>query len=465
MQKAQGMKAIELKPQEGAQEKFLSTEADIAFYGGAAGAGKSFALLLEALRNTDNPDFGAVIFRRTTPQIKNEGGLFDESAKVYPLVGAVPNLSELYWKFPSSATVAFAGMEHEKNIFDWQGSQICMIGFDEITHFTKRQFFYMLSRNRSTCGVKPYIRGTTNPDKKSWVRKFIDWWIDPKTGLPIPARSGVIRFFIVENDEVIWKDSRDEFDDPTQAKSFTFISATIYDNKILLKNDPSYLANLKALPKVDRERLLGGNWDAEEAKGEVFKRRWFPMCAPPAPRDIEKLIRYWDRAASESDTADYTVGLKLAKLRNGAFVILHVERFRGTPSKVETTIKNYAAQDGKNCTVGIERDAGQAGKMEAEYLVKQLAGFSAKINPVSENKVIRAKPASSQAEIGNILVCEGKWNDDFFAELEAFPEGGHDDQVDALSGAFNLLTTAGVGNFTNDMATSNQSGFGAIAEF
>ena len=83
-----------------------------------------------------------------------------------------------------------------------------MIGFDELTHFSRSQFLYMLSRNRSTCGVRPYMRATTNPDADSWVADFIAWWIDQDTGLAIPERSGVVRYFTTISDEVIWGDSR-----------------------------------------------------------------------------------------------------------------------------------------------------------------------------------------------------------------------------------------------------------------
>jgi hypothetical protein len=144
-------------PQPGPQTQFLSTSADIAIYGGAAGGGKTFAELLEPLRHIGNKDFGAVIFRRTTPQITNEGALWDESGKLYPMLGAKPNQNELFWRFPSGATVSFAHLEHDKTVLNWQGSQIPLICFDELTHFTQKQFWYMVSRNRSMCGVRPYI--------------------------------------------------------------------------------------------------------------------------------------------------------------------------------------------------------------------------------------------------------------------------------------------------------------------
>jgi len=130
--------------------------------------------------------FGAVIFRRTTTQVRAEGGLWDESQELYSRLNGTPREQQLEWRFSSGAAVSFAHMEWERNRYDWQGSQICLIGFDELTHFSRTQFFYMLSRNRSTCGVKPCIMATTNPDADSWVAEFIEWWIDQETGYPIP---------------------------------------------------------------------------------------------------------------------------------------------------------------------------------------------------------------------------------------------------------------------------------------
>ena len=136
-----------IRPQPGAQERFLSSVADIAIYGGAAGGGKSFALLMEPLRHIGNKHFGGVIFRRTSPQITNEVALWDEAGKLYPLVYGEPRIGSLEYRFPIGASVSFRHLQHEDTIYDWQGAQVPFIGFDELTHFTKRQFFYMLSRN------------------------------------------------------------------------------------------------------------------------------------------------------------------------------------------------------------------------------------------------------------------------------------------------------------------------------
>ncbi|RYF40843.1 MAG: hypothetical protein EOO27_47125 [Comamonadaceae bacterium] len=248
-----------IKPQPGPQERFLSSPADIATCGGAAGGGKSWALLLEPLRHvTRNPEFAAVFFRRNTVQVRNPGGLWDESAKLYPVAGGTPTQHVLEWKWAKGGRVNFAHLEHESTVYDWQGSQIPRICFDELTHFTKAQFFYMLSRNRSMSGIKPYIRASTNPDADSWVAEFISWWINQDTGLPYPERSGVVRWFVRINDATIWGDSVEELralhGDDVQPKSVTFIAAKLSDNQALMKADPGYGANLAAQNAVERAR-------------------------------------------------------------------------------------------------------------------------------------------------------------------------------------------------------------------
>ena len=267
--------------------KALSSRADIVIGGAAAGVGKTFCLLIDPLRDIGVKGFGGVIFRRTSPQIRNEGGLWDTSMALYPYVGASPKESVLEWHFPKGPKIKFSHLEHEKNVYDWQGSQIPFIGFDELTHFTKKMFFYLLTRNRSVCGVRPYVRATCNPDPESWVYDLIQWWIDPDTGYPIPERDGVVRYFVVDNDNYIWGDTEAEviesawhiledlvkksgIDAREFVKSLTFISGSIYDNQELLKVNPAYLANLAAQDEQTKLQLLGGNWKVVINENEIY---------------------------------------------------------------------------------------------------------------------------------------------------------------------------------------------------
>ena len=433
----------EIRPQPGPQESFLATAADIAIYGGAAGGGKTFALLLEPLRHKDVPGFGAVIFRRTSTQIRQEGGLWDESSGLYRAYDARPREQILDWRFPSGVRIAFGHMEHERDRFNWDGAQITLLGFDQLEHFTYRQFFYLLGRNRSTCGVRPYVRATCNPDPESWLADFVSWWIDPESGYAIPERSGVLRWFVRRGDELDWADTRATLiarhGRDCQPLSVTFIPASVHDNTILLAQDPGYLAKLHALPKVERERLEKGNWKIRPAAGLYFRRDYFEMV-DAVPADVVR-VRYWDLAATEAQPGtdpDWTAGVKLARSESGLFFVEHVARLRGSPHKVEQAVRNTAGQDGRDVRVVLSQDPGQAGKALAQGYIRLLAGHDVRARRETGDKITRAGPVSAQAEAGNIKVLRGAWNGAFFDELENFPEG-HDDQVDALGGAFREL--------------------------
>lgn len=452
----------EIRPQAGPQTLFLSTPADVAIYGGAGGGGKSYALLLDPLRHYSNPLFGAVIFRRTTKQVRNEGGLWDEATRLYSPLGARLLESTLECIFRTGMRVTFAHLEHEKNIYDYQGSQIPLIGFDELTHFTERQFWYMLSRNRSTSGVPGYIRATCNADAESWVRVLVDWWIDSKSGYPIAERAGVLRYFLRRDDKLHWADTKEELAGKFQVpldlvKSLTFIPAKLEDNPILMTKDPGYRANLEALPYVERMQLLEGNWNIKPKAGNFFKRGWFSVV-DAIPQAVTSL-RYWDRAATDATSKNpdpaYTAGIKIIRDSQGRFTIADISRFRGSPHVVEQTILNYAQQDGLGTQVWLEQDPGQAGVMEIKHYSRVLAGFDIRFNKVTKDKVTRAKPASAQAEAGNIQILRAAWNEDFLKEVEGFPEAKKKDQVDALSGAIFAMTIGQAGQFTSKMVESN----------
>jgi hypothetical protein len=260
--------------------------------GAAAFVGKTFALLLDPLRHVYIPNFGGVIFRRTSVQIRNEGGLWDTSVKLYPILRGEARESSLDWKFPSGAKLSFRHLEYEKNKYDWQGAQIPFLGFDELTHFTESMFFYLLSRNRSNCGVKPYVRATCNPDPESWVYKLIEWWIDKDTGYPILERRGVLRYFIKYGSDYIWGDTYDEVYEKAEhiiqpmikqsglkardfIKSITFVSGSIYDNKKGLAYDPSYPGNLLSQDEDTRKQLLEGIWKISNTPNDIYEHSAF----------------------------------------------------------------------------------------------------------------------------------------------------------------------------------------------
>ena len=436
-----------IAPQPGPQEQFVNSRADITIAGGAAGVGKTFGLLINPLKHKDNPGFGAVIFRRETTQLKSEGDIWDESEKIYQLFGADSNLTDLRWVFPSGMSVKLAHMQHVKDRFAWDGSQIACIGFDQLESFEEIQFWYMLSRNRSICGVKPYILATCNPVPDDdpvggWLNRLITWWLDAETGLPIAARAGKMRWFVRLNEELHWADSAEQLHrrfssvPDLQPKSLTFIPGTLADNKILQEKDPGYRANLLALPYVERERLLGGNWKVKATAGKVFNRAWFKIVAI-APRHARR-VRYWDKAGTEGG-GKRTSGVLIAEV-DGLYYLEDVVTGQWSAHNREKTIREIAEFDGVGVNVWVEQEPGSGGKESAENTITNLAGYTIRADKVTGEKVERAGPLSAQAEAGNVVLVRGLWNESFLREAHAYEKTAKFmDQIDAAAGAFNKL--------------------------
>jgi predicted phage terminase large subunit-like protein len=466
-----GREQIEIRPQPGPQTIFLSTSADIAIYGGAAGGGKSFGLLLEPTRHKDKPGFGGVIFRRDRQQITNEGGLWDEAAEIYPNLGGKDNASDLFYTFPSGSSIGFAGLQYEIDVRKWQGSQIAFLGFDELTHFTEFQFFYMLSRNRSTSAVRSYVRATCNPDADSWVADFIAWWIDQKTGFPVPERAGVVRWLVRNNNRNYWFDTKDEAEDAAAAmfpneverfgpdmfaKSVTFIPADLFDNPALLARDPGYLANLLALPLIERERLLNGNWKVKATAGKVYNREWFEIVddVPTGGTDV----RFWDLAATEAkvknkkgkNDPDYTATVKM-RYKAGVWYIVDAFQIQTAPANVEKLVKSVAELDVREAKANKARyrlrweiEPGSASVRENQRWVNMFRGLDAKgVGTGGMDKLARARACSVQAEFGNVKMLRADWNSELLTQLHGFPDLPHDDLFDATSGSFNAALESG----------------------
>lgn len=439
---------VEIRPQPGPQELFLSSDADIAIYGGSAFSGKTFALLLDDLRYVDDGDFAAVTFRRTTKQVTNPGGLWDESKKLYSKFGARHLSNALEHVFPSGAVIKFAHLEYDDSVYAWDGAQLPKVNFDQLEHFSAHQFFYMLSRNRDPSGkVKPNIRATCNPDPDSWLCEFLAWWLDPVTGYPDWSRAGAVRWFVRIDETIHWGATREElveqFGPESMPLSVTFVPGRIWDNKIGMERDPGYLAKLKGMQRVERERLLGdkdlgGNWKVKASAGMMFRREWCETIEAE-PEDVD-WVRGWDLAATRKTDAndpDWTVGVKLGKYRgrNRWVISNDVKRLREGPAKVEDVMVKTAQADGRATRIRGPQDPGQAGKAQAKSLTGRLAGFRAKFTSVTGDKVTRFSPFSAQAEAGNVDLVKGM-PPEFLRQLEGFPDLAHDDDADAVSEAF-----------------------------
>lgn len=235
------------------QAAFLRRREYEALYGGAAGGGKSDALVIEALRQAHIPHYKGLILRKTYPQLSE---LIDKSLSYYPRIirGAKYNAGSHTWRFPCGAKIVFGSMQHAKDRTRYQGQAYDYIAFDELTHFTWQEYSYLMSRNRPNGpGTRCYIRSSANPGGigHGWVKeRFIT------AGRPMETIW----------DEVRWREPGGV--EHVSRQSRVFVPASVFDNQKLLENDPMYVQRLASLPKAERDALLYGDWDT--FSGQVF---------------------------------------------------------------------------------------------------------------------------------------------------------------------------------------------------
>jgi len=224
-----------------------------ALYGGAAGGGKSDCAIAEALRQVHIPHYRGLILRKTYPQLSE---MVDRSREIYlpSFPDAKYNEQKHSWTFPSGAKIYFGAMQHTKDRTNYQGKRYDFIDFDELTHFTWDEYSYLFSRNRPNGpGTRCYIRAQANPGGigHGWVKeRFIS---------PAPPMTP-----IYEDVKIIFPDGKSEI----RRQSRVFVPSSIFDNKILMENDPDYITRLASLPENEKRALLYGDWDS--FSGQVF---------------------------------------------------------------------------------------------------------------------------------------------------------------------------------------------------
>lgn len=436
------------------QQVFLSLTGGEAMYGGAAGGGKSDALLMAALQYVDVPGYSALILRRTWPDLNAPGAILDRARTWLATTDAHQGDGGRIWTFPSGARIQFGYLQHEKDKYKYQSAEYQFVGFDELTHFDESQYKYLFSRIRRpqlscvNCGtaVRRYRHANGNVYFKHTTKrgkKCPQVFPDPKVMRQYPGAKtdGLeiwdvpLRMRSATNPGGVghaWV--RAHFIDPrTRKGSAYFVPALLKDNPSL--DQESYEANLRHLSAVDRERLLNGDWDVTE-EGDYFKRHWFGI-ANEAPQS-RKVVRYWDLAATQDD-GDFTVGTKLV-LHEGRWYISDVVRGQWSPGQVEKIVQQTAAIDGRETSIRMEQEPGASGKSLVDHYRRNiLVGYDFRGDRPSGDKATRAKPMSSAAEAGNVILIKGQWNVPFLDEAALFPNGNNDDQIDTFSGAANIL--------------------------
>lgn len=422
--------------------------ADITIFGGAAGAGKSHMLLMSALPFVHMKHYRGVVIRRTTPQLR--GSVFDAAKEMYGSVAPSTKIrdKDMQFIFESGATVKMIHQEHTKSKYDIQGWEISQCLIDEVQQLPEENFLYAISRLRTKADMNAHLKASCNPDYDTFLRKYLEdaGYLD-KEGFPREDMCGVITFCGQIDGKMTFRLTRElwdaEFPSVTPMK-FMFIGATCKDNPKLLEMEPTYLSKLENLPRVERDRLLYGNWFAREQASGYFKREWVgdPISTYQVPRGC-RIVRAWDLACTlpseEYSDPDWTVGVKMAKDDTGNLYILDVVRFRERPAKVNQTVLETALIDGEEVTVVLPQDPGAAGKVAFDHLASALfdQGFTVRKAKTERAKLKRFEPFAAMAENGMVKVVKGDWNDKYFDELEVFDGGKkhHDDQVDATSDA------------------------------
>ncbi len=453
-----------LCPSSQKQYDFTASTADITIFGGAAGSGKSHCGVADLLQHIHHKSYNGVIFRRTTPQLKGVGGMWQKAQELYGDVVEKFLKTKSYRKlqtqsqemkitFPEGSLVQFRHMEHIKDKYNIQGWEISEALVDEATQFELEQIMYIISRLRNPkCPVPSHLKMTCNPDADSYLRVWLEnaGFLN-KEGYPLYERSGDIIYCGVIEGDLKFRQSLEDWQEDFPAldpMTFTFIPATCEDNPVLMALEPSYLTKLQNLPRIERARLLDGNWFVREQAAGFFKREWCgkPLSLYELPNPV-RYARSWDKAATVPSEVypdpDYTVGVKGMKDVDGHIYIMDMVRGRWRPSGVQEAIEKAALSDGHETTVTIPVDAGAAGKAEADNCASKIfsLGMTCKKKKTHANKVKRFEPVAALAENGMIHVVKGEWNEKFFDELEQFTgdQKGHDDIVDAVSDLINEL--------------------------
>lgn len=281
-----------IKPQKGFQEKFIRSRVDVAFGGGSASSGKTYASCLLPAYYYDNPQFRAVYVRRNLGELTAGGGLLDTLLDIYPkqMFARISETGSPVLQFQSGAELTlthFADETPAKFNERVKGWQYPLVYLDELTAYEWSTFSTIMTRNRGSAGTIPMIRATCNPKRNSWVRKWLDWYIGDD-GFIMPERDGVVRYFYMTGkdvDDVVWGSSKQEVYEKCKAdidrkmsrvgksayitkesfiKSFVFYRGVISENEEVLKNNPNYLGSLAASGGAQAQQLLEGNWNVDE---------------------------------------------------------------------------------------------------------------------------------------------------------------------------------------------------------
>ena len=398
------------------QKVFLRTNSIEALFGGAAGGGKSSALLMSALQYVDTPGYSAILFRRTFADLSLPGALMDRfKSWIDTMDGVHWNANSYVATFPSGARISFGYLNNTNDYLRYKGSEFQFIGMDEVTEIRESDYRYIFSRLRRPASgplaqVPLRMRAASNP-APNWVRQR----------------------FIIEGTE----------------KGRIFVPSKLTDNPGI--DADSYRQALQALDPVERRRLEEGDWWSTTL-GTMFERESIIIIDNidiPVVTSAARAVRFWDLAATEPSSTtpnpDWTVGT-LMLFDSGIAYILDVRKARVKNEKVEQFVAQTAYEDGRGVSIRMEQEPGSSGKaLVDQYARYVVPGYDFQGIRSTGDKITRARPFAAAVANGNVRIVRGPWLSDWMDELSSFPEAcDHDDQVDSAVGAFTYLTGLGL---------------------
>ena len=361
---------------------------------------------MAALQFVQEPGYAALLLRKSYADLLKPEGLIPRSMEW--LGGLAKWHGASYtWEFPSGATLSFGYLDNETDRFRYQSSAYQFLGFDELTHFSEGNYRYLFSRLR---------RLKDNP-------------------LPLRMRSGsnpggvghewVKRRFLTEG----------------MVKRRWYVPSRLADNPSLDRDE--YIKTLGELDPITLMQLLNGDWSARNV-GSMFKRENFGVVDHEPERC--RYARFWDMAATKKKEGqsqrdpDWTAGCLMALSPQGQWYICNMVRRQSNPKETEDLILVTAKTDPLATKIGMEQEPGASGVITIDHYARNvLVGFDFTGVKSGEDKVARANPLCAAALRGNVFLVRGSWNGDFLDELEGFPEGAHDDQVDSTASSMALL--------------------------
>ena len=385
-------------------------------------------MMLDPLYDVDNPRFTGTIFRKNEDDIMQNGGLWDKAKIIFPSLGGAEKFSGKKFVFPSGSQINFSQLSNESSkVIEsrFKGLEMPFIAIDEIDQIKFTTVKKLIESNRNSNGIRNRFLGSCNPSCDTWLRKWVDWYLDDD-GYVIPERDGVIRYFFLNGetvDDVVWGCSKEEVYQKCRGvidmildkmnegvprknwttkdvliKDFVFIEGNLNENKKLTDNDPMYKANIAMGTDEDRQRNILGCWNISYNSGDAMVSQ-------------DKMEAFFSNAEQRDGHITMSIDVAMAGEDNCVIVIwdgLHVidviaKNRIETPSAfkafVEPYIERYKVREDD-----IYYDAIGNGVVMSDYT--RAFGVQANAKPLNDDESFDKLKSQIMWQFGSLLLDE-----------------------------------------------------------